>query len=551
MKKSFIIKSLITLLIVSAASCSKDALRNHDLEGQLDATESVNDAFLLASIIKQSCLFYEDMAYENSKLPGAVQYMERNFQGSDNYYAGFKTPADDLYAAMNILKLVDDAMQLADKRGSVSYKGIYTIFRVLLFSFATDFYGDIYYSQALKGREGILYPNYDKQSDIYAGLLSELEQANTMIASGSDEISSSYDIMFGGDKLQWQKFANSLRLRLLMRASAKISDAGTQMQAILDNPSATPVFTEADDNASIAYIGTNADNSWNGGTLNWSTDEEFDKRRPCKTLADKLTALNDPRLQVWIAPVEKPWTSDKALDGVTVNTTDPNGFTYTSQWEYIDRSNPAIAAQSINIIDSNKLYVGFIAGMPGDWKNGNGHYDTDAGGVTGNFKVSKFSQLFRQNDHPLLKAMIMNSDEVQFILAEAAAKGMIQGNADEYYRKGIAYSLERWGIDETATNDYLAQEQIALPADAPGRLAKIADQKWLALFLVTAETYLDLRRTQLPNIFDNGNLSTFEFPLRYRYPGNELGLNKDAYEAGVGGLQPAVDDEQSKMWLLQ
>ena len=145
----------------------------------------------------------------------------------------------------------------------------------------------------------------------------------------------------------------------------------------------------------------------------------------------------------------------------------------------------------------------------------------------------------------------MNSDEVQFILAEAAAKGMIQGNADEYYRKGIAYSLERWGVNEAATNDYLAQAQIALPADTPGKLAKIADQKWLALFLVTAETYLDLRRTQLPNIFDNGNLSTFEFPLRYRYPGNELGLNKDAYEAGVQGLQPAVDDEQSKMWLLQ
>ena len=137
------------------------------------------------------------------------------------------------------------------------------------------------------------------------------------------------------------------------------------------------------------------------------------------------------------------------------------------------------------------------------------------------------------------------------LLTPTQRKGMIQGNSDEYYRKGITYSIERWGIDETTTNDYLAQAQIALPADTPGKLAKIADQKWLALFLVTAETYLDLRRTQLPNIFDNGNLSTYEFPLRYRYPGNELGLNKDAYEAGVGGLQPAVDDEMSKMWLLQ
>jgi hypothetical protein len=62
---------------------------------------------------------------------------------------------------------------------------------------------------------------------------------------------------------------------------------------------------------------------------------------------------------------------------------------------------------------------------------------------------------------------------------------------------------------------------------------------------------LDLRRTQLPNIFKNGYLSTFTFPLRYRYPGNELGQNKDAYDKGVATLAPAVDDEFSKMWLLQ
>ena len=129
-------------------------------------------------------------------------------------------------------------------------------------------------------------------------------------------------------------------------------------------------------------------------------------------------------MKVWIAPVENPWTSNPALNGVEVNTTDPNGFNYTSTWELIDRSNPDMAQYLTPeiLLDSNKLYVGFVAGMPGDWKNGNAHWNTAAGGAYGNFKVSKFSQLFRQNSHPLLKAMIMNSDELQFILAEAAAK---------------------------------------------------------------------------------------------------------------------------------
>jgi len=547
-----LIKKLCVLVLISgfAVSCGKDALRTYDAQQQLNAVEDVNDAFLLSSIIKQTCLFYSVKGYDDSRLPGAVQYMERNFQGGDNYYQGFKSPANDLYAAMNILKLIDGAIGLADKRGSTTHKGIFKIFRSLLFSFMTDFYGDIYYSEALKGREGILYPKYDKQADIYAGLLAELEEANSLIKEGTETVSSTYDLMYAGDKVKWQKFANSLKLRLLMRASNKIPDAGTQISAIVNDPSGHPIFTDNGDNAAISYVGTTKENSWGGGRLNWDYSE-FDRRRPSKTLADKLYSLNDPRLPIWLAPVEKPWTSNPALNGVTVSTTDANGFTDESTWEYLNRSNPVIAAQSANILDSNKLYVGFIPGMYGDFLNGNGHYDVTNGGIFGNFKVSRFSQLFRQNANPLLKATIMNSDEVQFILAEAAVKGYVSGDADTYYRKGISLSMKRWGVSDANIATYLAQPAIALPGNDEGKLVKIADQKWLALFTVATEAYLDIRRTKLPNIFNNGLLTTYPFPLRFIYPGAELGQNVDAYNAGVATLSPAVDNQFSKMWLLQ
>ena len=552
--KSFIIKTGFLIFLISIfASCSKDELRIDDSLQQLNAVESVNDPFLLSSVIKQTALFYQNMGYWSRRLPCAVQYMESNYQGSDNYYNGFKQPIDDMYSAMNILKLVDGAIGLTSDRGSKTHEGIFTIFRALIFSYMTDYYGDVYYSQALKAREGILYPKYDKQEDIYTGLLQELDNANTLIAQGTEPISSTYDLVFGGDKLKWQKFANSLRLRLLMHASDKLPDAAAQIAAIVNNPTATPIFTDAMDNVSIEYIGATAANSWPGGTLNDASGEEFDRRRPAKTLVDKLTELNDPRLPVWVSPVEVPWTSDPDMDGVTFETTDPNGFTYSSTWEYIDRSNPDIAEHATRdvLLDSNKVYVGFVAGMNGDYKYGNGHYNTAAGGVVGNFKVSKFSKLLRQNSHPLLQAMIMNSDEVQFILAEAAAKGMISGSADAYYRKGITYSMQRWGISDADITTYLAQPEVALPADMEGQLAKIADQKWLGLFLVSSESYVELRRTKLPDIFNNGYLSSYEFPLRYRYPGNELGQNVDAYNLGVATLSPAVDDQFSKMWLLQ
>jgi hypothetical protein len=333
-----------------------------------------------------------------------------------------------------------------------------------------------------------------------------------------------------------------------MRESAKLSDAGTRISAV----AAMPLLTEESDmNASMFYVGSTPVNSWVGGSNNWANSGDFEKRRPCKTFIDIMADLNDPRMKVWFAPIEEPWTSDILQHGVSFSTTDPNGCEYTSTWEFIDRTNPEIAAQIPNILDSNKVFAGFIAGMNGDFKNGNGHYNTSAGGTYGNFKVSKYSKLFQENAHELLKAQIMNKDEIQFILAEAAVKGYVSGDPDTYYRTGIRYSMERWGVSESDITDYMAQAVIDLPADDDGKLAKIAEQKWIALFSNATETYLDLRRTKMPDIFNNGNLSTYEFPVRFRYPGNESGQNREAYDQGVATLSPAVDDEFSKIWLLQ
>lgn len=546
--KSFIIKTIVITFLIGVVSCSKDDLRQYDVIQQKNAIENLNDPYLLSSILVKTTKFYQDMGWGTTKLPGAVQYTMRNYQGGDNYYSGFKGLPDDMYTAMDILKFIDSAIKLADARGSKTHSGIFSTFRVLMFSFMTDFYGDVYYSQALKGREGILYPIYDKQADIYAGLLKELDAANANITSGTEPISATYDLMFGGDKDQWLKFNNSLKLRLLMRASAKLSDAASQISAL----AALPLLSdESDLNASIAYVGNNTDNSWIGGSNNWGNSGDFEKRRPCKTLVDLLATLNDPRTKVWFAPIERPWTTDPLKNGVTFATTDPNGYTYSSTWEYIDATKPEIAAQIPNILDADKVYAGFVAGMNGDFKNGNGHYNTADGGAYGNFKVSKYSKLFQENAHALLRAQIMNKDEIQFILAEAAAKGLISGNPDTYYRQGIRFSMERWGVSDADITTYLGQSAISLPADAPGKLAKIADQKWIALFSVASEAYLDLRRTKLPDIFGKGLLSTYKFPLRYRYPGNESGQNKAAYDLGVATLSPATDDEFSKIWLLQ
>src|SRR5688572_5101744 len=100
--RSYIFKICVLITVATVASCSKDALRTDDRLEELNAIESVNDNFLLASIIKKSTVFYQKLGYENTKLPGAVQYIVRNFQGSDNFYSGFKVPSNELYTAMEI-----------------------------------------------------------------------------------------------------------------------------------------------------------------------------------------------------------------------------------------------------------------------------------------------------------------------------------------------------------------------------------------------------------------------------------------------------------------
>jgi hypothetical protein len=84
------------------------------------------------------------------------------------------------------------------------------------------------------------------------------------------------------------------------------------------------------------------------------------------------------------------------------------------------------------------------------------------------------------------------------------------------------------------------------------KAAKIALQKWLGLFMMSTEAYLDYRRTRLPAIDQNGDLSMgdYPYPIRFRYPQTEMNNNSKNYQEAIGKLDQG-DTELSKMWLLQ
>jgi hypothetical protein len=536
--------SILLLTLLALTACEKQILREDELLQKRDAVESATPNLLLSSVIQKSAFIYD---YEggagNKTLAVSVQYMQGNRSSEDNIYKSFTRPKSDLYGITGTIKLVQASIDNVHKLGLKNHEGIFLIFKSLLWATATDLYGDMYYTEGLRGQDGILFPKFDEQKTIYPALIQNLKDATALLTVGTDEIDKTYDILYAGNKAKWIKFANSLRLRLLMKASKNLANAATEIAAV----AALPLMTANSDNAAIPYL--TGDRTYNWPMSYDGYSDNFMIYRPSKTLVDTLKALGDDRLKVWISPIEKPWTNVAADNSTTTATTDPNGFTYSSTWEYIDRSKSGIKAAASFIVDSLTLYSGYTAGMYENVLAANGSWDFPT--TIFNYKISKFSKLLNEKAHPLLKASMLQADEVQFLLAEAAVKGFIPAvGAETYYKNGVTLANARWGV--TIPGTYFNNARAKFPTTDPQKLAKIALQKWLGHFLMGVEAYSDHRRTRLPAFELNGELinGLHLFPLRFRYPETELANNADNYNAVITKLDKG-DTEYSKMWLIQ
>ncbi|BAV07861.1 hypothetical protein FLA_3892 [Filimonas lacunae] len=439
----------------------------------------------------------------------AYQYQKDNFTGKPaeaaRYITKIKNENDDLFSWSAVswdgyyqyLSYNHELYNLAKSAGQKQYMAVSQVMRVFNFSYITDCYGDCPYSQALLSKDSsVAHPKYDKQEDIYPNLLNMLAATNDDLAAVTQELSSSYDVLYKGDLKKWRKFNNALRLRLLMRISSKDASAYTAMQTMLSNPDKYPLFESNDDNAEIPFLGKTAGDSWQGGNLNY-TSTEIDKYRPSKELVDQLLALNDPRLPIWAAQVTS----------TTDYTVDPN------------------------------VYVGVpnAISSPYGYNGGDAH-------------ISKLAGILYSNANSLLPASLMTYAEQCFILAEAMQKGKVTmrgETAASMYYKGIKASLSFYGISTQAQNDYVGQEAVSYN----GTLEQVITQKWLSLFLKSSEGWFDNRRTGLPVLKPGPLAAITSIPSRYLYPLTEQSVNLDQYKAGVA--QQGEDLITTKMWYLK
>ena len=363
-----------------------------------------------------------------------------------------------------------------------------------------DQFGDIPWSEAgnlrSTGDLTAALPKYDSGEEIYTAILADLESINTQLGSISlspfvSGLFATKDYLNDGEVLLWQKYCNSLRLRMLMR----VSDVGSMnsaagINAILSNLSANPVVESNDENIMLDAGGPDlyaTTSSMTGGIRSAMQTWGVYDIAPFAQV-DFMNTNSDPRL---------PAVFDPNIDG-----------------EYIGMD-PLLDATTQNTL----LVDGLVS-----------RYDT--------------STFTRNNYFP---GFVISAAEVSFIKAEAYHRGLsTAGDAQTEYETGIKQSIEFY-YNVNATGDYRTPLTL-VPADVDTYIAStniswagnsdkmnlIATQKWLNTGLgQMPQTWAEYRRLDLPVLtflVDNQSGQTAP-PVRFLYPDSEKTLNYSNYQA--------------------
>ncbi|CCH51553.1 hypothetical protein BN8_00482 [Fibrisoma limi BUZ 3] len=492
MKRTYFFIAVLAVLGVFTTSCDN---KFEEVNANPNNPEVVNPELLMVTVIRGTVNQMVNEAFSTGNVVAqyATEIREPN---TDRYIWG---SFDTWGNGYTVLRDVNNLYKIAEERQLNNYKGIALVMKSLIYARMTDAYGDLPYTDALKGKEEnpIYAPAYDRQEVIYRGILADLVEANRLLSATGGMVRS--DILYNGDITRWKRLANSLRLRVLVRQSKRV-DPSAAIREILADPAANPLILTNADNAVLRYV--EAPNLY---PLTGQRSGFFFDRRLSKTLADQLNALQDPRLAVFAQPTAASQDAFTAGRGPLVYTGVRNGETDQNLGSSIDRTVSALGSS---------YYRGLQVAVPA-------------------------------------QGLIMTAAEVQFILAEAAQRGWITGNASTYYTAGIQASVDYYrqmsGTNISVTPQYLAQPTVALTADRA--LEQIATQKWIALYFNDLQGWHEWKRTGFPRLqpsFVNNNSN--RIPVRFRYPTNQQVTNRTNYTEAVKVQGP--DDINTRLWWM-
>jgi len=428
------------------------------------------------------------------------------------------------------------------------------IIQGLYYQMYTDLFGEIPFSEA--GVEGIVTPKYDTQLEIYTGIIEDLDNAmstigdNTKTGDGIDDLGEN-DLYFGGDLQLWKKLANSLKLRIALRAygaeGATFADA-----AITEALNAGLFLAEGED---CIMVKDDIISQWESGAYGdiwYGFGGQGSKWTVGQNLIDNLRNNNDPRLPFYaepadggvvdlVRPAADPGRSQfpKHVDFVAQVLTDA-GVVYT-------RTDQGDSIVTIDMPEA-AYYVGQPTRMGGDIYS----Y------IRPEFFSRPAPEIFAEKNSGtnMWDEIILTAAEAYFLQAEAALLGFGGGDAQALYQSGISNAMSLWGVSDGDITTFIGAEDMALlNGTTEQNMEKVSIQRWLACYTDGFEAWAIARKSGYPSnltttltdpeIYGLGDIDG-RYPERLRYGSNLQTMDPENYQIVIGRQGP--DRQDTKLW---
>ena len=542
MKSSLPYIICVFILSLFFASCTKDF---DEINTNPHGFTTASDGSLFNGVIQSLVLSGNEQFYINNEiLYKQTQLASLTREAWGNFTLGTESMWGDYYHTLSAIRELEKRFdelppsgERDNMRAMLKVALAYKTFKM------TDIFGDMPFSYAGYGFKDLEYlrPKFDSQEYIYKYLLDELKwcDENIDINAVTEQpfpTFSAFDPLFRGSDqmLNWQKLANSLRLRYALRMSEKEPElAGEIIREIVEN--IRPVFTGYN---LQGYIGESAciwpsQMGFKNESLNWSFREHKNLRMGSN---------------IW-----HQLSSHDSIDGSGIF--DPRAYVFFEG----NNLNQWVAYPQIPQINTPPS-----GGIPYD-----SHRDqVGAFGIKGDDCIYSPFNYFIVRDEDFMPIPIITGAEVHFILAEAYFRGIglpldpDQGETE--YLNGLSSSVDWWM--ETASKSKLPLSGIAFPdkIQIPSglgpfsvqnvfglwnvttdeeKLAFIYTQRWLDAFRQPWEAYALARRTKMtPRVGDQIN------HYRMPYPPSEVEYNSVNWTEAItnqGGDSPEI-----KIWWI-
>lgn len=306
----------IAIFAFTLVSCTKDF---EELNTNQNAPVAVQPSLLLRQVIYD---FGENMSYEGF-VAGDLLSQHRtalDFNLFDRHDLKSPQLGGNPWGIF-YTNLRDNEIVLKQSRATPAfavYEGPALILKAYMAAGLTDLFGDVPYFEAFNGIEGTVTPKYDLQEDIYQnenGILDNLDKGIAAINAYSGSIPLEGDILYNGNLQSWVKFANSLKIKYLVRISGKV-DVAARLETIFTNGN---YIKNNSENAVFDF--TNSEpNSFRLAQLRVG---DFNNFVLSETMEEILIDLNDDRIGTFFRPFANSTSGgfNGLINGINSSTT--------------------------------------------------------------------------------------------------------------------------------------------------------------------------------------------------------------------------------------